>query len=367
MDNRQTPRQSNIELLRIAAMIFIIAHHFAGHGKFFFPVTEISLNRLWIQFLLIGGKVGVNVFVLISGYFMVSAREIKTGKVLRLWGQIFFYSLVIFGIFVLGGIRPFGIREMIRHLAPVTFTQWWFASTYFVLYLLSPFLNKMLNSFDKKQYVGFLALLTALWCIIPTFTGKNMESNFLLWFVYLYCLAGYFRLHGFRIKLSAPRLLGLSFGFALLTFLSAVVFDVLGTKMTFFGEHATYFYDMQRLPVLLISVSMLLGFLKLEIGYSKWINRIASATFGVYLLHDHPYVRTFLWETVFQNAAFADSKLLIPYSLLAPAVVFVICTAVELSRMHLLEQRLRPVFEKLAGVLDGWKERFLSDRVIEKL
>lgn len=82
-------------------MIIIIAHHFALHGNFSFPNDIVTVNRLWIQFIQIGEKIGVNVFVLISGYFLVSSKTLKVSKVIKFWLQIFTYSVVIFLIFVL--------------------------------------------------------------------------------------------------------------------------------------------------------------------------------------------------------------------------------------------------------------------------
>ena len=69
MQREQPPvkRESNLELLRIIMMILIVAHHFALHGGFDYPKEVVSLNRLWIQLMTIGGKLGVDVFVLISG------------------------------------------------------------------------------------------------------------------------------------------------------------------------------------------------------------------------------------------------------------------------------------------------------------
>lgn len=97
------PRQSNIELLRIVAMLMIIAHHFVVHGGFEFSTDTITANRLWVQFIQMGGKIGVNIFVLISGYFLISTPTVKLEKVLKLWIQIFTYSFLIFIIFVICG------------------------------------------------------------------------------------------------------------------------------------------------------------------------------------------------------------------------------------------------------------------------
>ena len=40
-------RNSAIELLRIIAMVMIVAHHLAVHGGFEFDTNVITLPRLW--------------------------------------------------------------------------------------------------------------------------------------------------------------------------------------------------------------------------------------------------------------------------------------------------------------------------------
>ena len=65
-----TERQSNIELLRILAMVMIVAHHFAVHSGL--PIwSGHGANVFWAQFLCMQGKVGVDLFVLITGCFLV--------------------------------------------------------------------------------------------------------------------------------------------------------------------------------------------------------------------------------------------------------------------------------------------------------
>ena len=57
-------RESNIELLRILSMFMIIGHHFSVHGKFIVEETSF-INNIWIQLLFSGGKIGVNIFIII--------------------------------------------------------------------------------------------------------------------------------------------------------------------------------------------------------------------------------------------------------------------------------------------------------------
>lgn len=86
-------RNSNIELLRIVAMLMIVAHHFSVHGGFSFDPSRISVNLIWIQFLQLGGKVGVDIFILISGYYLVSRKSFNSYKALSYGARCFFIQL----------------------------------------------------------------------------------------------------------------------------------------------------------------------------------------------------------------------------------------------------------------------------------
>ena len=355
---QKVTRTSNIELLRIIAMIMIIAHHFAVHSGFDFT-NVVNFNRIWIQFIGIGGKIGVNIFVLISGYFLINAERLKITKVLKLWGQVFFYSVVIFFIFVLIGQEPLTKDSIMSHIAPITYSQWWFASAYFTLYLLSPFLNRLLRILDHKQYVCLVLLFFAMWCIVPTVTGQQLQSNSLLWFIFVYSIGGYIRLYGIETKLSSALLIVIAFACILVIFAAATILDIYGENR-FSTAKQIFKYDMQRFPIFVSSLLIFLGFCKMNIRVNRFINTIASATFGVYLIHDYKQMRTFLWKTLLQNNSYSDKSILIPYSILVIALVFVVCTIIELIRIYLLERNLDSINAKIAGVIENIKERFLA-------
>lgn len=358
-------RQSNIELLRIVAMLIIVAHHIAFHSDFAFGNTSISFNRLWVQFIEMGGKIGVNIFVLISGYFGVSSAYIKKDKVVKLWLQIFSYSVLCFLIAILFLGENLGLKSLIKSFLPITFSQWWFASTYFVLYLLSPFINRFLKSLDQKTYRNFLLLLFFMWCFIPTFLSTSWEANPLLWFVFLYSCSGYIRLH---LNVSTYKKSFVWAGIMIfLTYLSVVVFDILGTKISLFASHATYFYGMEKLPALLISILLFVGFLNLKIGYQPMINMISSATFGVYLIHDNDYIRDFLWIRLFKNQNYASSKFLAPYTILQVIIVFVVCILIELFRINLIEKRYGKCIEWLLDYTEKFLNKVKSTKLYSKI
>ena len=228
--------------------------------------------------------------------------------------------------------------QFIKILLPVTFSMWWFASTYFVLYLLHPFLNRLLNNLNKKNYQGLLILTVFCWSIIPTFLNSAYESNDLLWFITLYAIAGYEKKFGFNKIFNIKTYFFLFFLFFLLTYSSSIVFMLLGTKSTFFSSHVTYFYGQEKINILLVSLTLFLAFTKLKLKYSKFINIVASATFGVYLIHDNFLMRQYLWIDLFKNASYQNCLKLIPYSIGVVLLVYIVCTIIDLLRIYTVEK-----------------------------
>lgn len=187
-------RKSNYELLRIVAMLMIVAHHFGVHSGFGFS-GSVTVERAWVEFTQMWGEIGVDIFVLISGYFLINAEHINIKKAVKMWLQIVTYSVGIYLVMSVLGLNSFNVKHLIKSFMPITYTGWWFASTYFIMYLICPYINRLLNSLDKHEYRKMLALATIMWCVVPTFLKHNLESNNLIWFIYLYSIAGYIRLY----------------------------------------------------------------------------------------------------------------------------------------------------------------------------
>ena len=354
--NNTSPRNSSFELLRIISMVMIVFHHFAVNfavrGGWEWDVPSLSISHLWYNFIIMGGKIGVDIFVLISGYFLVnrtgSLFDLK--RVLKLWGQVFFYSFTIYVIFCFMGISDLGVKTLIKVFFPITFSYWWFASTYLVLFLIHPFLNKLIHSLDKRTYQSLLVLLIVCWCIIPTFTTSEYQGNDLSWFITLYAISGYARIYGFHPEFRSKHYFILCGLFSVLTYLSSVVFTILGTKWSVFASNARYFFGQEKLSVLLCAFTLFMAFSKLKMRYHKGINIIASATFGVYLIHENEFVKDFLWVRVFQNAPYQDPFLLILYSIGVVIAVYTGCTLIDLLRQQIVEKAFMKIVNRYANI-----------------
>ena len=333
-------RNTSIELLRIISMIMIMFHHFAYHGNFEWNFNEVTLPHLWYDFILMGGKVGVDIFVLISGYFLIENTEklFQPKKLLKFWGQVVFYSIMTYLLSVMLRLNAFQIKQLIKVCLPITYPGWWFASTYFKLYLIHPFLNKLLHGLSKTEYQYLILMMVLCWSIIPTATTQLFESNSLLWFVTLYGIAGYVNLYGGNQKLQSKHYFSLYFMVLIITYTVSTTFLFLGTKKEEWSTHAIDFFEIERLPILLMAITLFMGFVTLKMNYHKWINMIASATFGVYLIHDSSYIRYYLWTNIFKINQYQDSTFLILYSILVVFILYVSCTMIDLIRKKLVEK-----------------------------
>lgn len=98
----------------------------------------------------------------------------------------------------------------------------------------------------------------------------------------------------------------------------AILVYYVGYTIPFLKNNATYlFAEMNKLPAIICAFLLFLGFNNWNITPSKKINKIASCTFGVYLLHDNPNIREFLWCNLLKNANFITKKYYVLRILLA--------------------------------------------------
>lgn len=372
MKNKQGLRKSNIELLRIIAMLMIIAHHFAFYNGYATAYILNSANGLWLQMMRSGGKIGVSIFVMISGYFLVNSSGFKISKLMKLWLQVLFYSVLCYLTASLAqGHFDLSFQTIISTLMPLTYNRWWFASTYVILFIFSPFLNIMLHALSRKAYLGMLLVMLILWYAVPTFLLQSLQQNELIWFVFLYCLAGYIRLHGMKL-FKHNYSYWLAFGIAaIVNFILRVLFMKQGIANKTFSDYASDFTDLNKIPILIVSVLLFLAFLHTEMKPRKWINTIASTAFGVYLIHEDPFIRQWLTDNVYKRVNVMSNEL-IPYTIIAVLGIYLAAGLFELLRINLIERwyvaLLKKSDDKIGGVIDRFLNRLgekISDKTVE--
>ena len=149
-------RSSNFELLRIVAIMMIIAHHFAYYTILTTPcyIEMPDICKYYTCLLCPGGEIGVAVFFMITGFFLHKDTSIRSLKNIVI--PVFFYSyltLSIFMVFKSFGIYDFStrpadtlMRDMLKMLLiPCNSGVWWYVCAYLMLMLLAPTINRNLK------------------------------------------------------------------------------------------------------------------------------------------------------------------------------------------------------------------------------
>lgn len=343
--NDSQKRNSSLELLRIIAMFFIVISHYSVHGGFELNSINLIYNKVLLQMSTLG-SLGVNIFVLISSYFLVS-KEFDIKRIIKIMMQVLFYSLVIYIIFLLFNNAEFSIKSLLTNCFPVIFKNYWFATTYIILCILSPFLNKMIKSLDKKDLRLLIIIIFIIESIIPTMLLQNFNINEIIDFVLLYMIAAYIKFYPKDIALNKnlkeKKLLVISI-FILLTLVLSL--DLFAPQ---FSAYYIFLFHRNSPIIIVIAFCIFVLFLNKSF-YSSNINKIAKFTFGVYLIHDNPFIRGYIWNTIFKTNQYANSTFLIFHMFVTVIIIFVLCTLIECIRYICLNKSINVLAFKIEKI-----------------
>lgn len=280
-NDQRVTRNGDVEVFRCLLMFLIVAYHSFIYG----PCS--ASKALWTYCFTVLICWHTDGFLAISGWYGIKFRW---SKFFGLIGQFAFYGFLSCAYcWVMGVGFQWGWAW---------FTGGWFGSTYLVLMLLAPWINRLFEteriSLLRFAVVGSLAaVLFASWITGRFGAGMVPVRKFglhsVLLMVYLYCVA---RLLRTRLGGRKPRLgiLLLGMGLFVLTLPIFHAVDVLHRSATGAGIHGigAYFAAFDAPHTVLMAFSLLLLFV-CHVRLPDWIGRLAikisPLLFGVYLCH----------------------------------------------------------------------------------
>lgn len=184
-------RQSNFELLRIVAMFFIVTHHLIIKGASTCGYMQsYNFERDGCVGLFINGLVvgGVNLFILISGYFGIK-QLVK--PILKLVIDLVVYGIIAYLI----GVAFLNIDFNLNGLVHSIDIRNWFVVQFVLLIFMSPMLEATLNGQSRVtlgKWVGLLLIVNVCFGYFLGYVNSN-GYNYLN-FIQLYVIARYIRL-----------------------------------------------------------------------------------------------------------------------------------------------------------------------------
>lgn len=310
-------RDSNIELMRILCILMVIAGHYYYHGGWENGLSPT--NEVFLKVFGGGSKLAVNCFVLITGYF---GANIQTKRVIPLIRDRWFYSVFLTTVLVTFGICSLNAKLLIKTVFPLFMCRHNYITVFVMLYFFIPFINKAISKLSKRDYEKFLIVsvffISILPSIYPTF-GNNTYS-YLSWMILLYCIGRY--LGTYKPKLPWNWIFIISISVLLLLTLC------IEPRLSFYPEN--YAIGTQySFPLLVASTSMLGIFSQLKITKNKIINGLAKSTFAVYILHDDPNVRSYIWKNFFHNSEFGQSGYLWIHFFCTVLFIYLVCILID--------------------------------------
>ncbi len=341
------PRDTNLELFRIFAMLAILAHHYVVNSGLmeYSPLIQNQFSLKSLFYILIGawGKTGINCFVFITGYYMCKS-SITLRKFLKLLLEVMFYKISIYLIFLFSGYESFNLKKCLTAFFPVYHIEDNFVGCYLIFFLFIPFLNILIKNMNEKTHRILLYLLLFVFVLLDSIPYFELRFNYVSWFSVIYVIASYIRLY--------PKDIYKSIKFWLLTFISSGALAVASILfMAFVGEKAGFFRplffveDCNKIFAVPLGISSFMLFKNLKIKYSPFINTVAATTFGILLIHATiDTMRNWLWKDICKNVYVFNLDLFWLYTILSILTVFIFCSIIDYLRIKFIET---PLFNSL--------------------
>ncbi len=353
-------RNYGVDALRLLAMFFVTILHTLGHGGVLRNTTGIANYSAYLIEII--AYCAVNCYAVISGFVMYTEEEKPYcySKYITIWLQVFFYSFSI-GLlaFIIRGNDAITFKELIKFALPVTTKRYWYFSSYTALFFTVPFLNNFIRRLSKKDTTNLIILLFVLFVCF----GHLRDSFYLnngysfIWLAIMYLFGAWLK------KCNIPQKIKISCAIYML--LTCTFITWLFKILSPIGENL--FISYLSPTIVLNTLSWLVIFSKFKIAkkVQSVIRFFSPAAFGVYLIHEHGFIRDnfitdkFIWINNF------DWWLIPLISLCCAFCIFVICLCIERIRLSLfkilkINETTEKIFSKIEIILKKFLNIFLN-------
>jgi surface polysaccharide O-acyltransferase-like enzyme len=263
-------------------------------------VNPASLTGNILGILQVAMICAVDLFILISGYFMRDSKKRDLLKPVKLLMMLLVFELLFFVIQVpLQGV-PVDLNTLLRYFTP----NYWFIIVYIALYLISPFINLAWENLSRKNRKILVLLSVGLFSVYPTIMemisvliGTDMQGTSTIGlqgseygytivnFVMMYLIGCEIRDREEEPDNKEMKPLAL---ILLLVVHTLILFAWLRIERENLIKDPTILsmpYRYQNPLVISEAVLYFLLFKQIDLGSSRVINSLAAATFPAYLIH----------------------------------------------------------------------------------
>lgn len=330
-------RNIGIDMLRLVCMFFVVVLHVLGHGGVL-ESAEAGVKALcW--FIEIGVFCAVNCFLMITGF--VSYSETEKGynyeRILSTWTQVVFYSLSITLISYLLNYYPLRPSGIVQAMIPIATNRYWFFNVYFGVVILGPWLNRLIHRLSEREATELIVVAFVVFSCYSTISRQfsdafNLQNGYsFVWGIFMYTIGSWMKKCAIPEKIGRKLLIVIAGLCLIVTWITAML-----VPKEFGGMLLASYISP---TIVLTAFAYLAVFSKIKVGKAMEtiIRHFSSATFGVYLIHDHPFVRDCLLHDSFAWIASIDIWL-IPLAVFGVSLLlYCACLLVEKTRSQLFD------------------------------
>ena len=275
-----------LEILRILACFLVIINHTIGYIE---VSSQIGIMFKYMLFMF--AKIAVPIFFMISGYLLLrkdySYKDIFTKKIPRILVPLIVCSLYYY----LKSVDKFSLFEFCKSIVmQPQITAYWYLYSLIALYLITPFLRKMIVNFKDKDFIIFGSIILVFQGVIPLgrllfdinvagYFTNNLFSTYIGYYV-----IGYY--------LGNKELNKKSFIISIISFILMYAFSIV-YLMIEYNKTGLYKLPLDNVSYITTVIPSLAIFVLCKYLFSKDVNslvgdmiqKVGSATFGIYLFH----------------------------------------------------------------------------------
>lgn len=349
-------RNANMELLRIISMLMVVMLHALGKSESLVDIVgNPSVNGAIAWFLEMLSIAAVNIFILISGYFLVDAK-FKIRRLVELVLEAVFYGVFGFVVSLIFNIdigMDVDTYFVLQTVFPIHMDVFWFVTAYIVIYMLQPLISAGVKALTQKQFGTVLILLIVYESLFKSFLPVALTTDELgydfLWFLTMFLVGAYFKMYGFKHLTTSKKGILMYFGTVIILFAERVVLFYAVTKLGRLESINKSLLSYNNVFVLLEAVGIFAFFVNrktMSERAGKIVCALSPMALGVYLCHENICFR-YQWQKwlgIYESLN--DSTLVFVARIIGVVLLVYVCgTIIDYLRIQLFKLVGR-LFEK---------------------
>lgn len=348
-------RNSNIELLRIITMFGVIILHYNNEqiGGAFKYASSNHYNLCILYILECIFISAVNIFILISGYYLCSKNNLSISKPCLLIIQVILFRIISYIVFIVIDKEAYSYETIRIKLLPINY----FVILYVALYILAPFINFLINKISTKSFsVLVLILLFSVWPTIVDFLIPFLNNNLsglstismygsqygytIVNFVLMYILGAYIYKANIINKIKNRMLF--TFTLLVLCWITLLAW----TKYNLVTQKSLSVVFSYCNPIVIASAILtFMLFIGIKQKNNRFINILAKGSFSVYLAH------TYFFELIaIDKAASKSPFVLVTHIIISCLFIYLVCWIISIIYSYIERVFFSKLLKKLTKI-----------------